>query len=70
MSNPTPQSIAEKLSEAEQAALVPFTTFSDSVGAELKRLGLLTQRDGCWFHTDLGLQVRTILSRKEQNDAR
>lgn len=81
MPNPTPQSIAEKLSEAQRRALLMAlpTKSGDGFGIYARkativvmiRLGLVGERnragDGGLL-TPLGLQVRAILSRKEQND--
>lgn len=55
------EDIARRLTKAQQSALVPFTTFSDRTGAELKRLGLLQKDDGVWTHTALGSEVRKLL---------
>lgn len=55
------EGLAAGLSEAERAALTPFTIFSDRVGKRLLSLGLLRCDDGVWTHTKAGQQVRTLL---------
>jgi hypothetical protein len=67
MTQPTSaEAIAAGLTEAQRAALVPLLTFSDKTGREMKRLGLLTENDGVWHHTPLGLAVRQLLERNPQ----
>lgn len=49
--------IIADLTPTQRAALRPFTTFSDADGAVLKAKGLLTEKDGVWNHTPLGMKA-------------